>query len=94
MSQNSQIVPILRNKRFQPISGFESKMIDKSKLGFYVSVKVHFVEMTSFLRNWPFLFKRMLIIKKFKCHHIALNTLHSRHKYREMVEQNAFVMTV
>ena len=46
------------------------------------------------LRNWPFLPKRMLIIENFKCHHIALNTLHRRHKYRDMTKQNATVMTV
>ena len=55
-----------------------------------------FVKMTSlmFLRNWPFLSKRISIIENFYCHHIALNTLHRRHKYRDMIEQNASVMTV
>ena len=47
-----------------------------------------------FLPYWPFLSKRISIIENFKCHHIALNTLHRRHKYRDMIEQNASVMTV
>ena len=67
-------------------------MVDKSKSGtFYVSVK-----MTSllFLRNWPFLFKRILIIEKFQCHHIALITLLRTHKYRDMIEQTASVLTL
>ena len=47
-----------------------------------------------FLRNWPFLSKRILIIENVKCHHIALDTLHRRQKYCDMIEQNASVITV
>ena len=62
-SQSSKIVPYLQKKRFKPISVSESKRVDKIKSGvFYASVNV---KMTSlmFLRNWPFLSKRILILK-------------------------------
>ena len=32
------------------------------------------------------------MIENFLCHHIALNTMHRRHKYRDMIEKNASVM--
>ena len=35
----------------------------------------------------------MLIIGNFERPHIALNTLRRRHKHRDMIEQNASVMT-
>ena len=35
-SQSSKIVPILRKKRFKPISVFESKMVYKSKSGTFM----------------------------------------------------------
>ena len=47
-----------------------------------------------FLRNRPFLSKQISIIKNFEFHQIALNTFHRRHRYRDIIEQNASVMTV
>ena len=32
--------------------------------------------------------------RNFYRYHIALNTMHSKHKHRDMIEQNASTMTV
>ena len=66
-SQSSKIVPILRKKHFKPISVFESKRIDKIKSGTSMVCQLSFCQndIFNFLRNWPFLSKRILIIENF-----------------------------
>ena len=86
-------------KRFKPIFVYESKSVDKIK-----SDNLMFLSMF-ILSKWRLLFfvviglfnlwkQILLIIKNFKCHHIALNTLHRRHKYGNITEQTASVRSI
>ena len=55
-------------KRFKPISVFESKRVDKIKSGTFMFLSTSILSKLRFyffLRNWPFLSKRLSIIENF-----------------------------